>query len=119
MSPSDGARDPVDLLLQGSRQLFHPEELVAEATKDLVKEEIRRHLERKLKEDPELADQFKNAVKDLLEARAREYAALLRLTTASARLGFAAAPESVRNILAEDVAKLLVKEFGGLFEKTL
>jgi hypothetical protein len=109
--------DPLDLLLRGSRELMHPEELLAEATRDIVKEELRKHLERKLKENPELAKELKDAVRDLLEARALEYAALLRVTAATARLGFAAAPDSVKGVLARDVASLLSRELGSLVDK--
>ncbi len=90
---------------------------MAEATRDLVKEEVRRLLERKLKENPELAKELKEAVHDLLEARAMEYAALLRVTAASARLGFAAAPDSIKGVLARDVASLLSRELGTLVDK--
>ncbi|MDE1820057.1 MAG: hypothetical protein KGJ23_03970 [Euryarchaeota archaeon] len=117
MAENERRDDPVDLLLRGSRELLHPEALVAEATKDLVKEEIRHLLERKLKENPELAKELRDAVHDLLEARAREYAALLRVTAASARLGFAAAPDSVKGVLARDVASLLTRELGTLVDK--
>jgi hypothetical protein len=117
MVEGERSGDPLDLLLRGSRELLHPEEIVAEATRDLVKEEIRKLLERKLKENPELAKELRDAVRDLLEARAREYAAVLRVTAASARLGFAAVPESVRGILAKDVASLLSRELGTLVDK--
>lgn|GEM_PF-438565 len=109
----------VELVLRSSRELLHPEEIVAEATRDLVKEEIRRHLERKLKEDPGLSQELKDAVKELLEARAREYSALLRVTAAAARLGFEAIPESVRGRVAKDLAELVNRELGNLVEKTL
>ena len=117
MNDREHTGDPIDLLLRGSRELLHPEELVAEATKDLVKDEIRTLLERKLKENPELATELREAVHDLIEARAREYAALLRVTTASARLGFAAAPDSVKALLARDVASVLSRELGTLVDK--
>jgi len=110
---------PLEILLKGSRDLLHPEEIVADATRDLVKEEVRRHLDQKLRENPELARALKSSVKDLLDARAREYAALLRLTAAMARLGFAAAPEAVRGELSKDLATMLSKEFGNLVDRTL
>lgn len=99
--------------------MLHPEEIVAEATRDLVKEEIRHHLEKKLREDPALAREIKDAVKDLLEARAREYSALLRITAATARLGFSAIPDSVKGQVAQDVLAVLNRELGNLVEKTL
>lgn len=117
MADSEKGGDALDLLLRGSRELMHPEEIVAEATRDLIKEEIRHHLERKLKENPEISEELKKAVRDLLEARALEFAALIRITAASARLGFAAAPDSVKGVLARDVATMLSRELGSLADK--
>lgn len=117
MADDQHSGDPLDLLFRGSRELMHPEEIVAEATRDIIKEEVRHLLERKLKENPELARELKDAVHDLLEARAREYAALIRVTAASARLGFAAAPDSVKGVLAKDVASILARELGTLVDK--
>lgn len=90
---------------------------MAEATQDIVKDEVRKLLERKLSENPQLAKELRAAVHDLIEARAMEYAALLRVTTAAARLGFAAAPDSVKGVLAKDVASLLSRELGTLVDK--
>ncbi len=111
--------DAVDVLLNSSRDLLHPEELLAEATRDLVKEEVRRHLDRKLKENPELARELKESVKELLEARAREYGAALRVTAAMARLGFAAAPEALRGEMSKEIAAILNRELGSLVERAL
>ena len=36
--------EPIDLLVRSTRDLLRPEELVREATRDIVKDEIRRHL---------------------------------------------------------------------------
>lgn len=117
MAERERSGDALDVLLRGAGELMHPEEILAEATRDLVKEEIRHHLERKLKENPELAKELKAAVHDLLEARAMEYAALIRVTATTARLGFAAAPDSVKGVLARDVASLLSRELNSLVDK--
>ena len=45
-APSDG--EPIDLLVRTTRDLLRPEELVREETRDIVKDEIRRHLEKTL-----------------------------------------------------------------------
>ena len=49
------AGEPIDSLLKSTQDLLRPEQLVREATRDIVKEEIRRHLEKTLQEDPKLA----------------------------------------------------------------
>lgn len=111
--------EPIDLLVRSTRDLLRPEELVREATRDIVKDEIRRHLEKTLKEDPKLQQALKEAVRDLLAARANEYAALLRVGTATARLGLSALPPEVRQALMKDFVDLLSKELGQIVERSL
>ena len=118
--PEDGAGDgPLDILVKSTRDLLRPEELVREATRDLVKEEIRRHLEKTLKENPALERDLRDAVRSLLEARAQEYAALLRVGACTARLGLAAVPPEIRQQLTREVIGLFSKELGQIVERSL
>ena len=119
MADSTPSGEPIDVLLKSTQDLLRPEELVREATRDLVKEEIRRHLEKTLKEDPKLQQDLKDAVRDLLEARAMEYAAVVRVGTATARLGLSALPPEVRRALTQKLVDLLSKELGQIAERSL
>jgi hypothetical protein len=115
----DKPKGPVDLFLDSSRELFSPETIVADAAMDLVKDEIKDHLKKKIKENPELARELKDAVKELLEAKAMEYSAMLRVSAAVARVGIVAVPESMRGKLAKELANLITTELGSVMEKTL
>ncbi|MGA7476846.1 MAG: hypothetical protein WBW47_06465 [Thermoplasmata archaeon] len=119
MSEGSSSGEPIDVLLKSTTDLLRPEELVREATRDIVKDEIRRHLEKTLQEDPKLAQDLKDAVKDLLAARATEYAALVRVGTATARLGLSALPPDVRRALTKDIVDLISKELGQIVERSL
>ena len=119
MDEGSSAGEPIDMLLKSSRDLLRPEELVREATRDIVKEEIRHHLERTLRDDPKLDQDLKDAVRALLEARAMEYAALLRVGTCIARLGIATVPPNIRTALTRDVVDLISKELGQIVERSL
>jgi hypothetical protein len=119
MSDRPSAGEPIDVILKSTQDLLRPEELVREATRDIVKDEIRRHLEKTLKEDPKLAQDLRDSVRGLLEARAMEYAALLRVGTCTARLGLAAMPPNVRAALTKDVVDLISKELGHIVERSL
>ena len=119
MAEGSSSGEPIDLLVKSTRDLLRPEELVREATRDIVKDEIRRHLEKTLKEDPALQQALRDAVRDLLEARANEYAALVRVGTATARLGLSALPPDVRQELMKDFVDLLSKELGQIVERSL
>ena len=117
----DGASsdEPIDVLVKSTRDLLRPEELVREATRDLVKDEIRRHLEKTLRDDPKLAQDLKDAVRDLLAAKATEYAALVRVGTATARLGLSALPPEVRAALTKDIVAIISRELGQIVERSL
>ena len=119
MGDSGSSGEPIDILLKSSRDLLRPEEMVREATRDIVKEEIRRHLDKTLRDDPKLARDLKDAVRALLEARAMEYAALLRVGTCTARLGIAALPPEIRTSMTKDVVELISRELGQIVEKSL
>ncbi len=119
MAEGSSSGEPINILVQSTRDLLRPEELVREATRDIVKDEIRRHLEKTLKEDPKLQQDLRDAVRALLEARANEYAALFRVGTATARLGLSALPLEVRQALMKDVVELLSKELGHIVERSL
>ncbi|MCI4354617.1 MAG: hypothetical protein L3K06_04555 [Thermoplasmata archaeon] len=119
MVDTGSSGEPLDILLKSTQDLLRPEQLVREATRDIVKEEIRHHLEKTLAEDPKLAQDLKDAVRALLEARALEYAALLKVGTVTARLGIAAMPPNIRSALTKDVVDLISRELGHIVERSL
>jgi len=119
MDERGSSGEPIDVLLRSSRDLLRPEELVREVTRDIVKAEIRKHLEKTLHDDPKLEKDLREAVRALLAARAAEYAAVLRVGTATARLGLAALPGEVRRELTKDLVDLVSKELGQIVERSL
>lgn len=119
MADDRSSGEPIDVLLKGTRDLLRPEEIVQEATRDIVKDEIRRHLEKTLAEDPALDKDLRDAVRALLEARAMEYAALLRVGACTARLGLAALSPKLREALTKDVMDLVSRELGQIVERSL
>ncbi len=119
MADDSSPGEPLETLIKSSRDLLRPEEIVREAVRDVVKDEIRRHLEKTLREDPKLAHDLRESVRGLLEARALEYAALLRVGACTARLGLAAVPPEIRNRLTSEVIELFSREIGQIVEKSL
>jgi hypothetical protein len=117
--PEETTGEPIDILLRSTRDLLRPEQIVREATRDIVKDEIRQHLEKTLRDDPKLGHDLKDAVRALLEARAMEYAALLRVGTVLARLGVATMPPKIREAITKDVVELISKELGQIVDKSL
>ena len=119
MADDAGSGEPFDVLLRSTRDLLRPEEIVREATRDIVKDEIRRHLEKTLRDDPKLEQALRDAVRDLLAARANEYAAMVRIGTATARLGLSALPPEIRRALTHDLVDMISKELGQIVERSL
>ena len=119
MPEGSSTGEPVDVLIKSTRDLLRPEEIVREATRDIIKDEIRRHLEKTLEEDPKLRQDLRESVRALLEARAMEYAALVRVGTCTARLGIAALPENIRAALTKDIVDLVSRELGQIVERSL
>jgi hypothetical protein len=119
MAEEPAAEEPIGVLLKSTRDLLRPEQIVQEATRDIVKGEIRRHLEKTLAENPKLQKDLRDAVRALLESRAMEYAALLRVGTVTARLGLEALPPKVREAITKDVVDLIGRELGQIVERSL
>ncbi|MGB6500873.1 MAG: hypothetical protein WBG19_05695 [Thermoplasmata archaeon] len=119
MGDEGSSGEPFDVLLRSTRDLLRPEEIVREATRDIVKDEVRRHLEKTLHDDPKLAQALRDAVRDLLAARANEYAAMVRIGTATARLGLSALPPEIRRALTHDLVDMISKELGQIVERSL
>ena len=119
MSDGSSSEEPIDVVVKSTRDLLRPEELVREATRDIVKDEIRKHLEKTLRENPDLSRDLHDAVRSLLEARALEYAALVRVGASTARLGLLAMGPDLRSALTRDVVELIGKELGQIAEKSL
>lgn len=91
------------------------EELILEAGRDMVKEELKDHIRRKLESDPELKKEFKDAVGMYFEAKVKEMYANMKLAKASAKLGIDLMPDPLK----KDFTRELEKEIGSIVEKML
>ncbi|OPY31520.1 MAG: hypothetical protein A4E32_01635 [Methanomassiliicoccales archaeon PtaU1.Bin124] len=93
------------------------EDLVVEAVRDMIKDEIKRYIRGKLDDNPELKRDIKAAVADLMDAKAREYYAMARLAKNGVELGLEIMPAEMRDRLMRDVSKLIEKEINQMFDK--
>jgi len=103
----------------GFTDLLGNEELVVEAMRDLLKEEIKRKMREELDKDPELREELKDAVRMYFEARVNQTYATLKFVKASAKLGVQMLPEETRAMLGKDIGSLLEKEVAALLEKAV
>jgi adenosyl cobinamide kinase/adenosyl cobinamide phosphate guanylyltransferase len=104
-------------LLRSQLGVIHSEDLLVEALRDLVKDEIKRYVRQKLDENPELKQEIKQAVGEFISAKMNETYALLKLTKCGAELGLSMIPKDLREKLGKDIASLLEKEVSQVIEK--
>ncbi len=114
----------IERLLTGSirdqvQELMSTEDLVIEAFRDLVKDELKAHIRNKVDEDPELKAEIKEAVAYYFHTKARTVYAELKATRAATRLGLRLLPDDLQGEVGEAVVSLFEKELGALLEKAL
>lgn len=98
---------------------LNTEGIVMDAMRDLVKDEIKQHLRRKVENNPELKKEFMEAVELFVEAKIRETFAALKLAKAGTKLGLSMVPEKMVDELTREFSKVFEKEIVGLLDKSL
>jgi len=91
------------------------EELMLEVGRELIKDELKDRLREKLDNDPELKQEFKDAIGMYFEAKVKEMYANMKLAKASAKLGIDLMPEPLK----KDFTRELEKELGSIIEKII
>jgi len=109
--------DSITSIVKGQFGVFHSEDLVVEALRDMIKDEIKRYVRQKIDENPELKREMKQAIGELVSAKMNETYALLKLTKCGAELGLTMIPKDLREKLGKDIASLLEKEVTQVIEK--
>lgn len=105
--------------IRASGGVLRTEDIVIEAVRDLIKDEIKKYIRAKLEKNPDLKDEVKDAVSDFLEAKVKEGYALVRLAKCSAKLGLELVPEKLRSEMAKELVAIFEKEIGAVIDKTV
>lgn len=95
------------------------EDLVIQALQELVKDEIKKYIKRKIDDDPSLKKEIISAVETYMEAKMREGYAALKLTKAGAKLGIKLIPENLRDEMTKEVIKIFENEISTIMDKTI
>ena len=114
----------IERLLTGSikdqiKDLMSTEDLVIEAFRDIVKDELKSHIRNKVEADPDLKAEIKEAVSYYFQSKARSIYAELKATRAATRLGLRLLPDDLQGEVGEALLSLFEKELGNLLEKAL
>lgn len=107
------------VLKGGFTDLLGNEELVIDAMRDLLRDEIKRKMREALDADPALKEELKDAVRLYFEARVHQAYASLKFMKASAKLGVTMLPSELREELGREIGSLLEKEVAALLEKAV
>lgn len=99
--------------------IAHTEDILVDAVKDLVRDEIKSYIRAKLEANPDLKAEVKGAVSELMEAKAKEAFALVKLAKASAKLGLELVPPKLREQFARDLVGVFEKEIASLMAKNI
>ncbi|MCX8173459.1 MAG: hypothetical protein N3F63_02455 [Thermoplasmata archaeon] len=111
--------DMVQKILKTTEEVLSPEDFIVDATKELIKDEIKEYLKTKMNENPEIKKEFREAIMILVEARMREMYAIAKIAKCSAKLGLAAMPPEMKEELVKSFVALFEKELNEILERTL
>ena len=100
----------VDSLLKGGEDLIHTENLMVEAVQELIKDEIKNRIRKKLQENEELRSEFEEYVKVLMEAKMKETYAYAMLAKTSADLGLELIPPEMKDKMNEKLREFIEKK---------
>lgn len=107
----------IEKVLRDTIGAVHTEDLMVEALRDLVKDEVKAYVRVRLDANPELRAEIREAVKDLLEAKMHEAYAFVKLAKAGAKLGLELVPAEMRTEVTRELARIIEKEVGSLMER--
>jgi len=109
----------LESILKGSMGIVHAEDVLVEAVRDLVKDEIKRYIRDKLEANPQIKAELKEGIGDLMEAKMKEAYALVKIAKSGAKLGLELVPSHLRKEMTKDLVQIFEKEIDAIMEKTL
>jgi len=107
----------IDQMLKSTIGVANTEDLIIEALRDLVKDEIKHYVRQKINENPEIKQELKEAVADFIDAKMRETYAIIKMGKCVAELGIQIVPAEMKEKLGKDVASLIEKEMSQVLQK--
>ncbi len=110
--------EAIGSLLKGTLGIIHTEDILLEAVRDLVKEEVKRYVRQRLEDKPDLKEELKRGVAALIEAKVREASALVLIAKSAAKLGVELVPPHLREEVAKELVEALEKEISTILERT-
>jgi hypothetical protein len=107
----------MDAMLRSTLGVTNAEDLIIEAVRDLVKDEIKKYVRQKIDENPDIKAEMKMAVAEFIDAKMRETYAVIKLGKCTAELGIKIVPGEMKEKLGKDLASFIEKEMSSVIEK--
>ncbi len=107
----------ISSMLRDPLSAIKVEDLVAEAARDLIKDEIKRLITQKLEDDPKLRKNLQEAIAELMEAKIRETYAMVKVGKCGLDLAVAMVPLELKQRIDRDIAGLLERELSSMVSK--
>ncbi|MGQ9587207.1 MAG: hypothetical protein ACUVT7_02335 [Thermoplasmata archaeon] len=104
-------------MIKGTKTMLSSETLLVEAIEDLVKDEMKRTIRTRLDANPELREELKNAVEELMEAKVREAYAILKIGKCGAKIGIELVPPKLRKEIGQEIVSMFEKEVNKMLEQ--
>ncbi len=115
-----GTDNLVSQVLRGDLfDMLDKDNIMADALRDLLRDEVKGRMREELNANPELRSELKDAVRMYYEAKIREAYATLKFAKASAKLGLELMPPNLREELGKEVAGLVEREVSQILGKSL
>lgn len=105
-------------MVKGTKTMLSSETLLVEAIEDLVKDEMKRAIRAKLDANPELREELKHAVEELMEAKIREAYAILKIGKCGAKIGIELVPPKLRKEIGQEIVSIFEKEVNKMLEQS-
>jgi hypothetical protein len=109
--------DIISSVIKSTRSMLSSETLLIEAVQDLVKDEVKRTIKEKLDANPELKQELKLAVQELMEAKVHEAYALLKVGKVGAKVGIELVPPKLRKEIGQEIVSIFEKEVSRMLEQ--
>jgi hypothetical protein len=117
--PDMTERTPIEDMFAESTNMLRAENIVVDALREMVKDEVKKYIRKRIDDNPELKNEMKVAVEELMEAKIKEGYAFVKLAKAGVKLGLELVPPKMREEFSKDLVSVIQKEIGGFMERTL
>ncbi|MFQ6012815.1 MAG: hypothetical protein ACE5LS_04145 [Thermoplasmata archaeon] len=103
-------------LVKTTLGIVHTEDLLLEAVRELLRDEVKRYIRDRLEERPALKEELKRGVAALMEAKVREASALVLMAKAATKLGVELVPARLREEVAKELVDALERDIATVLE---